>query len=466
MPKRSYDRAVRFLLVVVTVDAVVALALRAHVVAAAAHGSWGWEGGLAAFGLLLLGPVAVALWRVVSRMHLLQRSVTDQQEHLAALAATSRDWQWESDLRLVFTSCSPGLSDTLGYTPAQVLGRSFLDLVDPADHLTAETVLAQAIASGTGWADVELRWRHADGHLLTLQGSAVPVRDEWGRVTGFRGTRRRAAADLDAQRRLAAITKRTLDVLADRSLQIALQPIISVGTGTWCAVEALARFPDQRPPDVWFAEAHEAGLGRDLELLAVETALETLAVLPSDIGLSVNASPAVILDPLFSDLLHQHRVPLHRLTVEVTEHVAVPTYDDLHTALALLREQGLQVAVDDTGAGYASFTHVLQLRPDTIKLDRSLLADITTDPARRALVTAIVLLALELDATITAEGVETAEELRTISSLGIDCAQGYHLARPSTDPSRWLRWRTRNWDALLRSPARPDTAPADRADRR
>jgi EAL domain-containing protein (putative c-di-GMP-specific phosphodiesterase class I) len=90
----------------------------------------------------------------------------------------------------------------------------------------------------------------------------------------------------------------------------------------------------------------------------------------------------------------------------------------------------MRLAVDDTGAGYASFAHVLRLRPDDIKLDRSLVAGIDSDAARRAFVTAIVLLALELEAAVTGEGVETPGELATLNTLGVDRAQGYHLGSP------------------------------------
>ena len=119
--------------------------------------------------------------------------------------------------------------------------------------------------------------------------------------------------------------------------------------------------------------------------------------------------------------------------------------DRKHARLQAWEQRGRSSAVDDTGAGYASFSHVLQLRPDIIKIDRSLIAKLTTDPARRSLVTALVLLALDLDACVTAEGVETPSELETIATLGVDQVQGYLLARPTSDSERWRRWWTRNW---------------------
>jgi EAL domain-containing protein (putative c-di-GMP-specific phosphodiesterase class I) len=89
--------------------------------------------------------------------------------------------------------------------------------------------------------------------------------------------------------------------------------------------------------------------------------------------------------------------------------------------------------VDDTGAGYSSLSHVLQLRPDIIKIDRSLITHVDPDAARRSLVTSLVLLALDLEARVTAEGVETPSELNVLANLGVDYGQGYCWEnRPST----------------------------------
>ena len=105
----------------------------------------------------------------------------------------------------------------------------------------------------------------------------------------------------------------------------------------------------------------------------------------------------------------------------------------------------MRFAIDDTGAGYASLSHVLKLHPDIIKLDRDLIDTLDTDAARRSLVTALVLLALDIGATVTGEGVETVGPARGAHSLGVDQAQGYHLARPSTDRSDWDRWWTHDF---------------------
>jgi EAL domain-containing protein (putative c-di-GMP-specific phosphodiesterase class I) len=126
--------------------------------------------------------------------------------------------------------------------------------------------------------------------------------------------------------------------------------------------------------------------------------------------------------------------------LELTEHQAVVSYAAVRERLAPLRAKGLKLAIDDTGAGFASLRHVVELRPDIIKVDRSLVTSIDTDRARRSVVTTFVLLALDIGATVIAEGVETPSELATVSSLGVDEAQGFLLARPTSNPLAWARW--------------------------
>ena len=94
----------------------------------------------------------------------------------------------------------------------------------------------------------------------------------------------------------------------------------------------------------------------------------------------------------------------------------------------------MRVAVDDAGAGFASLQHILRLAPDMIKLDMTLTRAIHTDPVRRALASALVSFADEMDATIVAEGIEDADEANTLLQLGIRYGQGYHLGRPTALP--------------------------------
>ncbi|MCU1592140.1 MAG: Diguanylate phosphodiesterase [Frankiales bacterium] len=247
-------------------------------------------------------------------------------------------------------------------------------------------------------------------------------------------------------RRQAEVSARIGGVLSGAGLRIVFQPIISTETGRLVGAEALSRFnafnpadlPD--PPDAVFAEAATVGLGIELEMLAVRTALTVAATLPEDLYVSLNVSPAALLSPLLTDCLLTSRIPLGRVVLEITEHVSVPDYDLLAARAAELRAMGLRLAVDDAGAGFASFRHILRLSPEYIKLDRTLIENIADDPARRALAAAVVLFAFEMGSAVVAEGVETLAELRTAQTLGIDAVQGFLLGRPTDDWTTWAEW--------------------------
>lgn len=216
----------------------------------------------------------------------------------------------------------------------------------------------------------------------------------------------------------------------DGYLTTVFQPVVGLDDGRLLGVEALARFPRQfdRSPDLWFGEAASIGLGIELEALAVRTATAAFGRLPDDAFLSVNVSPEAVLSGLLDEAVDE--VDATRLVLEMTEHAPVPDYEALAEALRPLRERGVRIAVDDAGAGYASFRHILRLAPEWIKIDSSITRDVDTDPARWALAGALVGFADGVGAGIIAEGVETEAELRALRSLGATAGQGYHLGRP------------------------------------
>jgi EAL domain-containing protein (putative c-di-GMP-specific phosphodiesterase class I)/DNA-binding NarL/FixJ family response regulator len=220
-----------------------------------------------------------------------------------------------------------------------------------------------------------------------------------------------------------------------RTFAVAFQPVFSLRSAVAVGVEALCRLPPGRglSPDRWFAEARAVGLGVELELAVLSAALETARGRPEGLFLSVNVSPEVVVDPRFVDLVGASGEG-GRLVIEITEHDVVKDYGALKQRLADLRSAGVRVAVDDVGAGYASFRHVLLVRPDVIKLDVALIAEIDTDPSRRALAAGIVATARELGATVVAEGIETQAQFASLTSIGVEFGQGYYLARPGPLP--------------------------------
>ncbi|MEP6759404.1 MAG: EAL domain-containing protein [Actinomycetota bacterium] len=213
-------------------------------------------------------------------------------------------------------------------------------------------------------------------------------------------------------------------------LAIHVQPIMDLRSRRPVGYEALARFRSlpPRPPDAWFAEAAALELGTHLELATIERALAIMPALPEETYLSLNASHRTARNPVLVPLLAPHAA---RVVVEITEHEPVDNYEELALALRTLRELGVRIAIDDAGAGYASLRHTLALDPDIVKVDISLTHAIDSDRARRALASALISFADEMDMTIVAEGIETEAELRTLTDLGVRYGQGYHLARPA-----------------------------------
>lgn len=249
-------------------------------------------------------------------------------------------------------------------------------------------------------------------------------------------------ADLDQRaeedRRRAEERRRRLErvgtVLSGDALSMVFQPIADLVTGEVRGMEALARFACEplRPPNEWFDEAASVGHGPELEIAALGTALDQLEQLPPAAFISLNLSPATALRPGLARALE--RFPAERIVLELTEHDRIDEYDPLLAALTPLRDRGVRIAVDDAGAGYSGLRHVLRLRPDVIKLDTALTRGIDTDLAKRALATAMVSFAPQINAMVIAEGVETQGELQALRDLGVPCGQGYHLARPGPVP--------------------------------
>ncbi len=209
----------------------------------------------------------------------------------------------------------------------------------------------------------------------------------------------------------------------------AFQPVMEVATGRVAGYEALARFapPFARPPQLWFAQAHRCGLGPALEAAAVRAAL-AVPGRPAGTFLALNVSPAALLSPEVKAALP---LDLDGIAIELTEHEAFDEDVALELALVTLRERGARIALDDAGAGYAGLQQLIRLRPDIVKVDRSLVAGIHADASKRALLEALARFSGTTGAAVCAEGVEEAAELRALAGLDVTYAQGYALARPA-----------------------------------
>ena len=211
---------------------------------------------------------------------------------------------------------------------------------------------------------------------------------------------------------------------------IVFQPIVDLSTGEVTGYEALSRFmhvPGLRVDEV-FDLATATGRGFELEVLAVRRALEAGSARPAGTTLSVNLSPSSLSDPTVFDQLPPD---LTGVQVEMTEHEVIEQADTFLAALAELRSRGGRIAVDDVGEGYAGLQRVMRIRPDVLKVDRSLVTGVDRRPGQAALVEAIVHFAARTGAVVCAEGVETADELSVLADLDVRLGQGFFIGRPA-----------------------------------
>ncbi len=237
-------------------------------------------------------------------------------------------------------------------------------------------------------------------------------------------------ADVEAQEQAHELIGKVQSVLNGGAISLVYQPVFDLLNAQVIGFESLARFTTtpMRSPDAWFADAAAVGLDVQLEMKVIEQALASYTSLHDGIHIAFNVSPNIVLNGQLDQAFQT--TALDRIVLEINEHVSIREYDEIAKALDPLRERGVRISVDDTGAGLSSFRHIVSLKPDIVKLPMSLTRNIDSDGARRALASALMQFANENGAEIVAEGVETANELKALRALGITRAQGYFLGRP------------------------------------
>jgi diguanylate cyclase (GGDEF)-like protein len=261
------------------------------------------------------------------------------------------------------------------------------------------------------------------GALLQLADGAL----RWAKDSGGGRARR-----YDRERVFVVTEEQREDfaglIARPEAVRAVFQPIVSLASGEAVGYEALARFDGKPgvPPSWWFSQAHRFGLGAALEAAAVRAAL-AVDSRPAGTFLAINLSPSALAASEVTDLLPGD---LRGVVIEITEEERVVDLDALQRHLDPLRARGARIAVDDAGEGYAGLQQVMRMRADMIKLDRALVADVHSDPAKIALIGSLVHFARSTDASICAEGIETLDELRVLIHLGVAHGQGWALGRP------------------------------------
>ena len=240
--------------------------------------------------------------------------------------------------------------------------------------------------------------------------------------------------DLAASER-RVMHRRIRSAIDAQDFTIVYQPIVSLDGGAVLGYEALARFADapRRGPQEWFDEAWLVGLGPELEVAAARLALTGLEHVAPEAYLALNFSPETLLHPAAESVLAD--VALDRIVIEVTEHSRVLDYAPVRGRLDELRERGARVAIDDLGTGHAGLNHLLEFRPDILKVDLSIVQGVRRDRLRRAIAATFATFAAHLGAVLIAEGIENAEDQEALEILGLTAGQGFHIGKPAALPA-------------------------------
>jgi diguanylate cyclase (GGDEF)-like protein/PAS domain S-box-containing protein len=293
-------------------------------------------------------------------------------------------------------------------------------------------------------ADMDELMRHADAAMYQAKAS--------GRDGIYFFTR-----DLNdrAQQKLQ-IELLLRNAVARDELRLVFQPQVGAVDGALSAVEALLRWytPElgEVAPAVFIPLAEESRLIVPIGEWVIDQACRQLAAWRArgvEVGvMSVNLSAVQLLDPGLVPALHasleRHGVPAELLELELTESTLMEHTDERLRQLHALKALGVQLSIDDFGTGYSSLSYLSRLPMGKLKIDRSLVKDILTEPKDRAITEAIIALAHRLKMTVVAEGVETAPVQAALAEAWCDAIQGFHTGRPMAPEALEAWWTERS----------------------
>ena len=242
----------------------------------------------------------------------------------------------------------------------------------------------------------------------------------------------------------SAVPAHSVVMRGDERTRFALQPIVHTRDRRITSVEALLRGPHGESPQTVLASVPAKQL-HAFDLHCKADAIALASALNLDCTLSINLLPmSLVCNPGAIDFLVQqcqrYNWPLERLVVEVTEEEAITHIDGFRNAVRQLRATGIQVAIDDFGAGHAGLSLLADFQPDKLKLDKSIIQGVQTSGPRQAIVRSVIEFCFCLGITVVAEGVETEAEWQWLQSAGVRRFQGYLFARPGFECVPPVAW--------------------------
>ena len=233
------------------------------------------------------------------------------------------------------------------------------------------------------------------------------------------------------------------ELLIHEEVGTVYQPIVDMAEHKTMGFEALSRGPAgsefQSPLDL-FATAEEGNLAFELDRLCRQKALKNAKGFPSETKLFVNILPSSMYDPALQGdgilrFLEESGLEPKQLVFELTETYVIENYALFGDAVRQFTELGINIGIDDIGAGYSGLERIAWLEPKYLKFDIGLIRHVDTSYVRREMVRALKGMADKMGSTVVAEGIERREELETLLEIGITYGQGFLLGRP--EPPAW-----------------------------
>lgn len=314
-------------------------------------------------------------------------------------------------------------------------------VIGPAGELTelvAHAIAREARGPEYGLVFVNAELPEADRYLMALSAAV--------QSSGL-------AERIGMSQTTQVVQTKTLDYFFSlRKLHaVAFQPIVELATGELHDYECLFRPNMPMVPQSIGAivqAAIDTNRSIELDVFCIAAILERAGAIEqrrratggTPLKVAVNVTPPSLLDPRFdaasfAKMVRDAGLDPRNVTLECTEQQAVADVVHLQKAVKALRRVGFGFAVDDAGAGYASFSLIAALRPTIIKIDRDIVAGIARDDAKQALVEAFVSFGRRIGARLLAEGIEKRSDLAVVTALGVDLGQGYLLGRPAIEPA-------------------------------
>ncbi|MCS7184703.1 MAG: GGDEF domain-containing phosphodiesterase [bacterium] len=241
-------------------------------------------------------------------------------------------------------------------------------------------------------------------------------------------------AKYQSQKQMMDLKQRMKSIIHKMDIRIEYQPIVNSKTFEIVGYEALARGPEEFVnPKFMFEVAEETGLLYELDHLCRVLAVNNFKY--QDKLLFINTYPSGIYDPTlkgndFIDLLKRNDLTPKSVIFEISEKEAIKSYKIFKDAVNYYKQTGYRISVDDAGSGYSSLQSVIELEPDYLKADASIVKGVSNSIVKKQLINSLIEISNRIGATLIAEGVESEEDYQALKDINVQYIQGYWVAKP------------------------------------